>query len=310
MLFNVKEDDLKCIVETRSISLEYLGLQKMKKIYEDFLGHFPTTLEQDMAILRDEKQREKLTSRQYFAIIYRSEQKRILINQVKLVRITMHILERLMKGMTWEFAVLRVFELESKRDTPINRKMLEGYLKALRKGFEVNRALFLEQNNMNLDQLKSIHAEKRFVDFASKAELKRFEMTGHEQMLARILDAPMKHAEANNNTELSARLKLIKDQLFAKPVIQSGARTVKDVMAESEQKAIEETTKPRTMFDSMQDHINRMRDEVNEEEAMANPQEEGLAPEKKSKDLEEEKAASSESGSEYYEEGEEESEDE
>jgi hypothetical protein len=37
-----------------------------------------------------------------------------LINQIKLVKIVMHILERMMKGMTLDFAVTRVFEFESK----------------------------------------------------------------------------------------------------------------------------------------------------------------------------------------------------
>lgn len=67
-----------------------------------------------MAIIRDPKQREQLSIRKYFAIIYRSEMKRILVNQIKLVKIVMHILERMMKGVTLEFALQRVFELEAK----------------------------------------------------------------------------------------------------------------------------------------------------------------------------------------------------
>ena len=35
--FNVKEDDISCIVETRSLSLEYISLQKLQKVYQDFL---------------------------------------------------------------------------------------------------------------------------------------------------------------------------------------------------------------------------------------------------------------------------------
>ena len=42
--FNVKEDDISCIVETRSLSLEYISLQKLQKVYQDFLDQFPTTL--------------------------------------------------------------------------------------------------------------------------------------------------------------------------------------------------------------------------------------------------------------------------
>ena len=65
-------------------------------------------------MIRDEKKRSEMSYRVYFAITYRSEMKRVLINQVRLVKIMMHILERLMKGMTFEFALTRVFELESK----------------------------------------------------------------------------------------------------------------------------------------------------------------------------------------------------
>ena len=34
LTFNVKEDDLACIVESRSLSLEYLSLKKLKTVYE------------------------------------------------------------------------------------------------------------------------------------------------------------------------------------------------------------------------------------------------------------------------------------
>ena len=67
-----------------------------------------------MNILRNDEERRKLSTRQYFAIIFRTEQKRILINQIKLVNIVIHILERIMKGMTLEFALTRIFDLESK----------------------------------------------------------------------------------------------------------------------------------------------------------------------------------------------------
>jgi hypothetical protein len=43
----------------------------------------------------------------------------------------MHILERIMRGNTLEFSVLRVHELESKQDHPVNRIMLANYLTGL-----------------------------------------------------------------------------------------------------------------------------------------------------------------------------------
>jgi len=55
LTFNVKEDDIACIVESRSVSLEFLSLQKLKGVYEDFLSQFPTNLEEDMNILRTKR---------------------------------------------------------------------------------------------------------------------------------------------------------------------------------------------------------------------------------------------------------------
>jgi len=63
LTFNVKEDDISCIIETRSLSLEYLSLKKLKFVYEQFLESFATTLEQDLAILRNKQQREELSIR-------------------------------------------------------------------------------------------------------------------------------------------------------------------------------------------------------------------------------------------------------
>jgi len=64
-------------------------------------------------------------------MVYRTEQKRVLINQIKLVKIVMQILERMMRGATLEFAVLRVHEFESAKDHVINRLMLKSYLNSL-----------------------------------------------------------------------------------------------------------------------------------------------------------------------------------
>jgi len=61
-----------------------------------------------------------------------------------MVQIVIHILERLMKGMTLDFAVTRVFELESKQDFVLNRLMIDNYLTSLRKGLQKNKQEFLE----------------------------------------------------------------------------------------------------------------------------------------------------------------------
>ena len=44
-----------------------------------------------------------------------------------------------MKGMTLDFAVTRVFELESKKEFIVNRMMIDNYLTSLKKGMEKNQ---------------------------------------------------------------------------------------------------------------------------------------------------------------------------
>lgn len=149
LTYDVKRDEINCIIETRSLSLEYLSLQKLRKVYDDFLKSFPTTLEQDMKTLRDQEKLTSLTCRQYFAVIYRTEQKRILINQIKLINILMHILERLMRGMTLEFATGRVFEFEEKRDVQVNRLMVDNYLRSLQRGLDKNVADYYKSKNLD-----------------------------------------------------------------------------------------------------------------------------------------------------------------
>lgn len=157
LTYNVHEDDLQCIVETRSLSLEYLSFKKLLGVYERFLESFPTTLQDDLDTLRGPK-RKDLTVRQYFGVLYRSEQKRILVNQIKLVKVTIHILERLMKGLTFDFAVTRVFDLESKQDFIINRKMIDNYLTSLKNGLQKNKEAYLKVHNLTEEQMQALDA--------------------------------------------------------------------------------------------------------------------------------------------------------
>ena len=100
-----------------------------------------------------------------------------------------------MKGMTMEFALLRIFELESKQDVSINRLMLQNYIKSLKRGLERNKEDYLKINQLTIEELRTNQAEKVFVDFVGKAEQKRFELTGQEKIIARILEAPMQSAK-------------------------------------------------------------------------------------------------------------------
>lgn len=134
--FNPDLDDFSCILESRSLSLEFLSFQRLLAVYENFLKSFPTSLADDSKLL---KTPEKLTARQYFAVVYRMEFKRIIVNQINLVKLVLHILERLMKGVTLDFAVTRVFELEQKKEVVVNRVMIDNYLTSLKRGLEKNQ---------------------------------------------------------------------------------------------------------------------------------------------------------------------------
>ena len=63
----------------------------------------------------------------------------------------MVILERLMRGMTLEFATGRVFDLEEKRDVPVNRLMLDSYLRSLQKGLESNVKDYYKSKNLDME---------------------------------------------------------------------------------------------------------------------------------------------------------------
>lgn len=56
----------------------------------------------------------------------------------------MHIIERLMRGMTLEFAITRIFELESKQEYPVNRLMINNYISQLEKGLRQNQEEYYE----------------------------------------------------------------------------------------------------------------------------------------------------------------------
>jgi hypothetical protein len=111
-----------------------------------------------------------------------------------------------MKGMTMDFAVTRIFELESKKEFVLHRKMLANYLDSIHRGLQKNKAEFLKQNNLTEDEMKTLNAEKRFFDYSGSKALKQFEVNGYEKMLERILDKPLKDSESNANPELQQRL--------------------------------------------------------------------------------------------------------
>jgi hypothetical protein len=152
--------------------------------------------------------RAKLNSRKFFAVVYRSEQKKILINQIKLVNIVLHILERVMKGVTLDFAVTRVFELESKKEFVVNRVMIANYVSSLKNGLRKNYEDYLLLKGQPEEKLLKEQLKQR-INFP-KIAYKQFEIKGYDKMIERILDAPLRNAE-ENNPELHSKILMIKE---------------------------------------------------------------------------------------------------
>ena len=104
--------------------------------------------------------------------------------------------------MTMDFAVTRIFELESKKEFVLHRKMLQNYISSIHRGLKKNKAEYLKQNNLTEDQMKQTNAEMRFFDYSGNKALKQFEVNGYEKMLERILDKPLKDSDTNSNPEM------------------------------------------------------------------------------------------------------------
>lgn len=95
-----------------------------------------------------------------------------------------------MKGMTLEFAVTRVFELESKKEFVVNRLMINSYLTSLKKGLQKNTEDYLKDKNLTSEQLLQEQKELRIE--LPKVAYRQFEIKGYDKMIERVLEAPLK----------------------------------------------------------------------------------------------------------------------
>ena len=115
-----------------------------------------------------------------------------------------------MKGLTLEFALERVFELERKEDVIPNRKMIDNYVVSLKNGLEKNKVSYLEIRGMTEEQLRLEHGEKRHTSGMSKKKLSQYEVRGYDKMIERILDVPDAEKE---NPQLKSALAVIKNRI-------------------------------------------------------------------------------------------------
>lgn len=116
----------------------------------------------------------------------------------------------MMKGLTLEFALERVFELERKEDVIPNRKMIDNYVQSLKNGLEKNKKNYLEIRGMTEEDLRLEHGEKRHMSGMSKKKLSQYEVRGYDKMIERILDVPEAEKE---NPQLRSALAVIKNRI-------------------------------------------------------------------------------------------------
>lgn len=117
-----------------------------------------------------------------------------------------------MKGMTLDFAVTRVFELESKKEFIINRMMIDNYLTSLKKGLEKNQQEYV-QLHKNALHPKTLAQPTQPSDDQTRQEIlehqralrlelprvayRQFEVRGYDRMIERILEAPLRSSQTS-----------------------------------------------------------------------------------------------------------------
>ena len=123
-----------------------------------------------------------------------------------------------MKGMTLDFAVTRVFELESKKEFIVNRMMIDNYLTSLKKGLEKNQKDYVEMHTAKASttdeaRLRLLDQQRQLRLELPRVAYRQFEVRGYDKMIERILEAPIRSSQSSNNKELEEKLMLIKGQL-------------------------------------------------------------------------------------------------
>ena len=111
--------------------LELRVLNNATRILNVVVGNYPTTLEEDLGLLSQE-----IPLRKYFAVLYRSQVKDIIKQQMKYVEIAKAVVQRLLDGSSFEDSK-KIVESEESAECKVylgyefNRKALSSYLQYL-----------------------------------------------------------------------------------------------------------------------------------------------------------------------------------
>ena len=101
--------------------LEIKVVKNAIRILRKVLDQFPTSLEEDLTILTQE-----IPLRKYFAVLYRSQVKDILVTQLRYVEATLAILEKIQSGETVEDSFRSVLPDNSGEDYLENELVVKG----------------------------------------------------------------------------------------------------------------------------------------------------------------------------------------
>jgi len=126
--FTMDFKDYERILKPIDIDLEIQGVRRAYEYLQAFLESFSKTPEENKEMLKD----PNVGYHEYFATVYKLERQRILIFHSKALLVVEEILNRLKKGLTLEFAVMRVHDLETDEECNRNRIFIADYLDMLR----------------------------------------------------------------------------------------------------------------------------------------------------------------------------------
>ena len=119
------------VIKPVNVDLELQAVRKSYEYIQEYLGTFSRSPEENRELLKD----ESIGYHEYFATVYKLERQRVLEFHSKALLVVEEILKRLKKGLTLEFAVMRVHDLETDEECNRNRIFIADYLDLLKDQF-------------------------------------------------------------------------------------------------------------------------------------------------------------------------------
>ena len=123
-----KSHSIEELLEPKNSDLELIGLEGVKKLFDDYLSsckHGEAELEK---MLYD----ENIGYHEYFAVVFNLERQRCIRFHFRATLVLIEIMRRLTKSLKLNFALVRVDELETEEEFHRNRFFLSKYINRLR----------------------------------------------------------------------------------------------------------------------------------------------------------------------------------